>query len=119
VLSYVGYRSAGGNGSGWLENFDGTIYARYATEAGDKGLDSMFGEGTGGGGAAAAGEGIASVVGGDDTTAVVGSPAAAAAAAARAGNASSAFGGDRVLIRPDDFNVNGPWPHQCTVLFPL
>ena len=29
-------------------------------------------------------------------------------------NASSpAFGGDTVLIGPDDFNVNGPWPHEC------
>ena len=29
VLSYVGYRSSGGNASGWLENYDGTIYTRF------------------------------------------------------------------------------------------
>jgi len=44
VLSYVGYRSAGSNSSGWLENFDGTIWYRYASEKGDAGLDGDFGE---------------------------------------------------------------------------
>jgi len=78
LLSYVGYRSAPGNSSGWLENFEGTIYARYAEHAGDAGLDSSFGEG-----------------------------------APQPNMTSPAFGGDRVLVRPDDFKVNGPWPYEC------
>ena len=78
LLTYVGYRAAGSNSSGWLENFDGTIYSRYAEEAGDAGLDSSFGEG-----------------------------------AVQPNASSPAFGGDRELIGPDDFQVNGPWPHEC------
>jgi len=80
VLSYVGYRSAGSNSSGWLENFDGTIWYRYASEKGDAGLDGDFGED------------------GD---------------IAKTNVSGTAFAGDGVLIGPDDFNVNGPWPHQC------
>lgn len=74
LLSYVGYRSAPSNSSGWLENFDGTIFARYADVAGDAGLDGNFGN--------------------DDGIA-------------------PHFDGDVVLIGPDDFHVNGPWPHPC------
>jgi hypothetical protein len=77
VLSYVGYRSAPSNSSGWLENFEGTIFARWATTAGDAGLDSLFGDTAG------------------------------------ANSSGAAFADDKVLIRPDDFNVKGPWPHQC------
>jgi len=44
LLSYVGYKAAPSNASGFLGNFQGTIFARYATEAGDAGLDSDFGE---------------------------------------------------------------------------
>ena len=91
ALSYVAYRSSPGNASGWLENvraatpfasfepskkrgctqYDGTIFTRYATEKGDAGLDSDFGDGP------------------------------------------TAFAEDRVLLAPDDFKVNGPWPHRC------
>lgn len=39
VLSYVAYRGAPSNSSGWLENFQGTIYARRANATGDAGLD--------------------------------------------------------------------------------
>ncbi len=70
LLSYVGYRGAPSNSSGWLENFWGVIYARFAAAQGDAGLDSDFGEGAGG------------------------------------------FP-DAVLLAPDDFHVNGPWPHPC------
>jgi len=42
ALSYVGYRGAPSNASGWLENFEGTIFFRYAAAAGDAGLDSDF-----------------------------------------------------------------------------
>ena len=42
VLSYVGYRGAPSNSSGWLSNYEGTIFARAATAAGDAGLDSDF-----------------------------------------------------------------------------
>lgn len=48
LLSYVGYRGAPSNASGWLENFDGTIFARYANVSGDAGLDSDFADGPGG-----------------------------------------------------------------------
>ena len=44
VLSYVGYRSGGHNYSGWLTNFEGTIYFAEAAEPGDAGLDSDFGD---------------------------------------------------------------------------
>ena len=60
----------------WLSNYDGTIYSRYATESGDAGLDSTFGE-------------------------VMGT------------NGTGGFDSDTVLIGPDDFKVNGPWPHPC------
>ncbi len=43
-LSYVAYRSAPNNASGWLGNFQGTIFSRAATVPGDAGLDSTFGE---------------------------------------------------------------------------
>eukprot|EP00040_Diaphanoeca_grandis_P040590 m.5399 g.5399 ORF g.5399 m.5399 type:complete len:404 (-) comp4381_c0_seq1:230-1441(-) len=72
VLSYVGYRSAPNNSSGWLENFQGIIFTRYASETGDTGLDSDFGD-----------------------------------------SEENYFDGDKILIAPDDFNVNGPWPHRC------
>ena len=75
MLSYVGYKAAPNNGSGFLANFQGTIFARYATEVGDAGLDSDFGE----------------------------------ASAAP----SPAYAGDHVLLAPDDFHINGPWPHRC------
>ena len=52
--------------------YDGTIFTRYATEKGDAGLDSDFGD-----------------------------------------SGPTAFAEDRVLLAPDDFNVNGPWPHRC------
>jgi hypothetical protein len=70
VLSYVGYRGAPSNSSGWLENFQGTIYARYASSAGDAGLDSDFHD-------------------------------------------STYRSTDSVLLTPDDFQVDGPWPHVC------
>jgi len=44
ALSYVGYRGAPSNSSGWLENFDGTIFGQYAEVKGDAGLDSDFGD---------------------------------------------------------------------------
>ena len=44
VLSYVGYRGAPNNASGWLGNFRGTIFARAAAVPGDAGLDSDFGD---------------------------------------------------------------------------
>lgn len=44
ALTYVGYRGAPSNASGWLENFDGTIYGAYAKVAGDDGLDDDFGD---------------------------------------------------------------------------
>ena len=50
LLSYVGYRGAPSNASGWLENFEGTIYARYANASGDAGLDSDFFDAAPGGG---------------------------------------------------------------------
>jgi len=74
AISYVGYRCAANNASGWLDNFDGTIFMRYATAKGDAGLDSAFGED---------------------------------------GGQGDAFAGDTKVIGPDDFNVDGPWPHPC------
>ena len=44
ALSYVGYRGAPSNGSGWLENFQGTIFFRPASVSGDAGLDTDFGD---------------------------------------------------------------------------
>ena len=44
LLSYVGYRSGGHNYSGWTTNFEGVIYAALATEPGDAGLLSDFGD---------------------------------------------------------------------------
>jgi hypothetical protein len=72
TLSYVGYRGAPSNSSGWLENFEGTIFAQRAAQQGDAGLDGDFGD---------------SVI--------------------------PAWANDAVLLRPDDFDVNGPWPHVC------
>ena len=69
LLSYVGYRGAPSNASGWLENFEGTIFARFADAPGDAGLDGDFAD-------------------------ALGFP-------------------DAVLLAPDDFHVNGPWPHPC------
>ena len=43
IFTYVGYRSGGHNYSGWLGNFEGTIYYAEASEPGDGGLDSDFG----------------------------------------------------------------------------
>ena len=59
-----------------LANYQGTIFARYATVPGDAGLDSDFGE-----------------------------------AEAKPGH--PAYEADVELLAPDDFNVLGPWPHQC------
>jgi len=73
TLSYVGYRGAPSNGSGWLENFDGTIFAQRAAQQGDAGLDSDFGDSAG----------------------------------------YAPWANDTVLLQPDDFDVNGPWPHVC------
>ena len=70
VLTYVGYRGAPSNASGWLENFQGTIFARAAASAGDTGLDSDFRD-------------------------------------------SGYAAADAVLLAPDDFRVDGPWPHPC------
>jgi hypothetical protein len=42
ALSYVGYRGQPANASGWLSNYEGTIFARYANESGDAGLDGDF-----------------------------------------------------------------------------
>ena len=42
ALSYVGYRGAPSNASGWLSNFRGTIFGAYARVAGDAGLDGDF-----------------------------------------------------------------------------
>ena len=44
LISYVGYKAAPNNASGFLANFEGTIFSRYAAQAGDAGLDSDFGE---------------------------------------------------------------------------
>jgi len=71
VLSYVGYRGAPSNTSGWLANFKGTIFAQYANVPGDAGLDSDFGDG-------------------------------------QAWRTE-----DIILLEPDDFHVDGPWPHVC------
>lgn len=73
TLSYVGYRGAPSNASGWLENFEGTIFYQRAAEPGDAGLDSDFNNSAG----------------------------------------SDPWANDGVLLRPDDFVVNGPWPHVC------
>ncbi len=70
LLSYVGYRGAPSNSSGWLENFQGTIFSRFAGAPGDAGLDGDFSDAQG-------------------------------------------FAGDAVLLAPDDFRVEGPWPHPC------
>lgn len=75
LISYVSYKAAPSNGSGFLANYQGTIFSRYATEAGDAGLDSDFGEASSGSG--------------------------------------HAYNSDRVLLAPDDFHINGPWPYQC------
>ena len=91
MLSYVGYRGAPSNASGWLGNFDGRVYgpsappplafhfcnalrmyARYAEHEGDAGLDSDFRDG-----------------------------------------GSFDDDGDVVLLQPDDFRADGPWPHPC------
>lgn len=72
ALLYVGYRGAPSNRSGWLENFEGTIFGRYAAVAGDAGLESDFRD-------------------------------------------ASYNESDVVLLAPDDFEVNGPWPHPCQV----
>lgn len=37
----IGYRGAPSNASGWLENFQGTIFARYANVAGDGETDML------------------------------------------------------------------------------
>ena len=58
------------NSSGWLENYEGTIFFHSANVSGDAGLDSDF----------------------DD-----------------AKYAET----DAVLLRPDNFEVNGPWPWVC------
>ena len=44
LLSYVGYKAAKNNASGFLANYQGTIFSRYAAVPGDAGLDSDFGE---------------------------------------------------------------------------
>jgi len=44
AISYVGYRGAPSNSSGWLTNFEGTIFGQYANVEGDPGLDSDFGD---------------------------------------------------------------------------
>eukprot|EP00756_Hemistasia_phaeocysticola_P049968 Hpha_TRINITY_DN24578_c0_g1::TRINITY_DN24578_c0_g1_i1::g.172590::m.172590 len=44
LLSYVGYKADKNNASGFLTNYQGTIFSRYATKSGDAGLDSDFGE---------------------------------------------------------------------------
>ena len=44
ALSYVAYRSGGRNYSGWLENFEGTIYYAEANTTGDAGLEGDFGD---------------------------------------------------------------------------
>ena len=72
-LSYVGYRALPNNGSEFLGNYQGTIFSRWASEAGDAGLDSDFGEAA----------------------------------------ESPAYANDQVVLAPDDFNVEGPWPHPC------
>lgn len=72
-LSYVGYRGAPSNSSGWLENFEGTIFYQRASQPGDAGLDGDFGDSAG----------------------------------------VTPWANDAVLLRPDDFSVNGPWPHVC------
>jgi hypothetical protein len=47
TLTYVGYRGAPSNASGWLENFEGTIFARAASAPGDSGLDGDFDDAAG------------------------------------------------------------------------
>ena len=47
-MSYVGYRAAKPNATGFLSNYDGTIFSRFATEPGDAGLDGDFGESSSG-----------------------------------------------------------------------
>jgi hypothetical protein len=42
ALTYIGYRGAPSNQSGWLINYDGIAYGRYASARGDAGLDSDF-----------------------------------------------------------------------------
>ena len=44
ALTYIGYRGAPSNASGWLSNFDGVAFGAYAAAAGDAGLDSDFGD---------------------------------------------------------------------------
>ena len=68
-------QAAPSNASGFLANFEGKIFSRYAAAAGDAGLDSGFGEGGSG--------------------------------------QPPAYNDDSLLLAPDDFNVGGPWPHQC------
>jgi hypothetical protein len=46
ALSYIGYRGAPSNASGWLENFRGQAYGAYASASGDAGLDEDFGDAT-------------------------------------------------------------------------
>jgi hypothetical protein len=75
LVSYVGNKAAPSNASGFLSNYQGTIFARYATKPGDAGLDSGFGE--------------------------------------WASGSPPAYDSDVTLLAPDDFNVDGPWPHPC------
>lgn len=44
ALTYIGYRGAPSNASGWLENFQGVAYGAYANATGDAGLDGDFGD---------------------------------------------------------------------------
>jgi hypothetical protein len=44
AVSYIGYLGKASNASGWLSNFAGRAFFRYASEAGDAGLDSDFGD---------------------------------------------------------------------------
>ena len=119
LLSYVGYRSAGSNSSGWLENYDGTIYSRYAEKSGDAGLDGSFGEPPAPAPPPCKDKSSAVVC----TAAVKQNRTYCSSAAGRKScrltcNAcpsfpSAAFAGDSVLLAPDDFEVNGPWPWRC------
>ena len=70
ALTYIGYRGAPSNASGWLANFEGVAYGAYASLPGDEGLDSDFAD-------------------------------------------ASYRSLDKVLLAPDDFKVQGPWPHPC------
>jgi hypothetical protein len=69
-VSYVAYRGAPNNASGWLTNYEGQIFARAAAMPGDAGLDGDFQD-------------------------------------------VNAFQHDALWLSPDDFAVQGPWPHSC------